>query len=210
MPEEELKNDFTDLPNAPTEASPPAAPVEGKEEKPSSNDDMAKLLVEKERMAQEEREKRKAEVKKRKELEAEIERLKQKPPEEEEDEEEKPSIDARSIQETVKQTIHEESYNKDINTHIRAIPGITRPLAEELDKTVRLLPKSNDPEADVRAAMAYLNARNSSTFSAPVVNAGFGGFNTTKAPISQSAVKLGEAYGLKAEDFNKYSGEVKL
>lgn len=207
MPEEELKNDFTDLPNP--DEKPPVPPVEGKEEKP--NDDMAKLLVEKERMAQEEREKRKAEVKKRKELEAEIERLKQKPPEEEEDEEEeKPPVDKRSIQETVKQTIHEESYNKEINQHIRAVPGITRPLAEELDRTVKLLPKSNDPEADVRAAMAYLNARNATMFNPPVVNAGFGGFSTTKTPVSPTAVKLGEVYGLKADDFNKYSGEVKL
>lgn len=207
MPEEELKGAFSDLPDGSETIAPPAPPqVESKEERPEPQEDMTKLLAEKERMAQEEREKRKAEVKKRKELEAEIERLKQGGGEDE-------SLpDKKTLQETVKQTIHEETYSKEIAGHIRAIPGITRPLAEELDRTIKGLPKSEDPEADVRAAMAYLNAKKApGSFTMPVVNAGFGGFNTSKPSVSPSAVRLGqEKYGLKADDFSKFGGEVKL
>ena len=199
MPEENIEGAFADLP----EQKP--------EEKKSDGDDskVKALLEEKERMAQEEREKRKQEAKKRAEVEAELEELKKAKPE---IKEEKPEPQ-QNLQETVRKTLREETYRQTVVSLIKSVPGILKSQAEELLSAVEVLPKTDDPEADFKAASAYLEARKASQSGTPFIpNAGFGtSVSASPREASPSAVRLGkERYGLKDEDFHKYSGEIKL
>lgn len=205
MPEE-LNGAFSDLPEAPVGSGSVEASAEEQPEQSETAKlaiETGKLLAEKEKMAQEERSRRKEETKRRKELEAEIAELK-KPKEDEEEPAPPPKEDIRSA-------IREENYRNESVKSIRNIPGITRPMAEELQKLVDALPKSGDADMDVRAAMAYYTTLKGQA-PGPVMNAGFGSsYGKPKESVPESAIRLGqEVYGLNEEDFKKHSGTRKI
>ena len=202
MSEEEIKGAFDGLPDGPPIDLPPESKEEKAEVREESKDETNKLLAEKDAVARHERERRKEEVKKRKELEAELAQLKEAKIEEEE---EKPIPQA----DVVREVIREENYKQEVVKGIRAVPGITRPMAEELQKLVEQLPKSGDPEADVKGALAYFGAMRNQPVT-PSVNVGFGSV-VSKASLPESAIKLGmERYNLTPDDFKKHGGEIKL
>jgi len=220
---QELTDAFADLPDA-TSAEAEEAKEEVKEEVKEEaktqpevdqkDQKYQRILADKDRAIKEERRKARDAAGEIEKLRNELKASKVKPEEvKEEADEAKSELDPEKLANDVVERIAQKTYSEQLTGVIKAVPGITKGEARELQEAVSKLPRSGNVERDVKAARAWLKSSSGNEeVSVPQspMSMGMGAFRTepkAQGDVSELQKQFGKKYGqLTDDDYKKFNG----